>query len=288
MGNLFSGDETPSTPSTPVVVEPPVLIQGSEAFPVNYMPGAEPFQTTLDPYGINMKLDYGPISIYNDDRTITEDLRETSTGWYFMPVIDGATISLYEGEIVVMYVQIQSPFDDNEYESWSCSTTYKQKDSVYVGEVYNYNYGTTKLDNDAVERDSATPAEQTYEHPEYSRAGPWMAANALKWYTQIYSIEENYSSVSCTAVRRYGENQKGFFDLPIGETVKLRMGYRVYESEADTRPRMHRDYNNISFELLSADAAPAGSSNKGANESAEQNILFTAASIMATITALTF
>lgn len=66
------------------------------------------------------------------------------------------------------------------------------------------------------------------------------------------------------------------------------MGYRVYESETETRPRMHRDYNNISFELLSAEAAPAGSSNKGEKESAEQNILYTAAGVMATLTALSF
>jgi hypothetical protein len=53
-----------------------------------------------------MSLDYGPISIYNDDRTIPKKERKTFKGWYFSPKIDGATISLYEGELVVMYVQI--------------------------------------------------------------------------------------------------------------------------------------------------------------------------------------
>ena len=58
------------------------------------------------PYNINMYMDYGPIDIFNDDRTIDKDERETFRGWYFRPKIDGATISLFEGEIIVMYVQV--------------------------------------------------------------------------------------------------------------------------------------------------------------------------------------
>ena len=53
-----------------------------------------------------MQLDYGPVDIYNDDRTIPEDERGTFTGWYFRPMIDGSTISLFKDEIIVMYVQI--------------------------------------------------------------------------------------------------------------------------------------------------------------------------------------
>ncbi len=53
-----------------------------------------------------MYLDYGPMAIYNDDRTIAASERETFDGWYFRPRIDGGTISLYEGDVIVMYVQI--------------------------------------------------------------------------------------------------------------------------------------------------------------------------------------
>ena len=130
-----------------------------------------------------MYMDYGPISIKDDDRTLLQEERETFRGWYFRPKIDGATISLFKDEIIVMYVQIENPVTPGEYESWSCSTTYEMKDTVYVGQIYNYNYGETKLDNDAVERDTANVADQTNEHPEYTRNGPWMAANALEWYT---------------------------------------------------------------------------------------------------------
>ena len=56
-----------------------------------------------------------------------------------------------------------------------------------------------------------------------------MAADALSWYTQTYDPSRNLSSVACTAVRLYGEGQKGFFDLPVGNTVTLNMGFRVYE-----------------------------------------------------------
>ena len=80
-----------------------------------------------------MYLDYGPIDIFNDDRTIDKKERETFRGWYFQPKIDGATISLYEGEIIVMYVQVENPIVVGEYESWSCSTKYEMKDTVYVG-----------------------------------------------------------------------------------------------------------------------------------------------------------
>ena len=48
----------------------------------------------------------------------------------------------------------------------------------------------------------------------------------------------------------YGEGQKGFFDLPVGDTVTLNMGYRVYEDATKTRARIHRDYENVTFELL--------------------------------------
>lgn len=61
-----------------------------------------------------------------------------------------------------------------------------------MGHVYNYEYGSTLLDNDAVERDSATVADQTSDHPEYMRNGPWMAANSLSWYTQEYDKKKNY------------------------------------------------------------------------------------------------
>jgi len=33
------------------------------------------------------------------------------------------------------------------------------QNTVYVGQVFNYDYGSTLLDNDAVERDSATVAD---------------------------------------------------------------------------------------------------------------------------------
>ena len=149
-----------------------------------------------------------------------------------------------------MYVQIQNPFEPSEYESWSCSTTFKQEDSVYVGKIYNYSYGSFKLDYDAASRDSATVAEQTYDHPEYMRNGPWMAANALEWYKQEYNVEDNYSAVTCTAVRQYGLGQKGFFDMQIGDTVTLNIGYRVYDSLSETVPRLHGEFNDISFDLL--------------------------------------
>ena len=126
------------------------------------------------------------------------------------------------------------------------------KDTVYVGQVNNYDYGSTSLSNEAAERDSATPADQTLDHPEYMRNGPWMPANALKWYTQEYSIENNYAAVTCTAVRQYGDGQKGFFDMEPGSTVTLNMGYRVYDNASATRARMHRDYEDVSFELLSS------------------------------------
>jgi len=77
-----------------------------------------------------------------------------------------------------------------------------------------------------------------------------MAANALSWYTQEYSIYKNLASVKCTGIRQYGEGQKGFFDLIEGDTVTLDMGYRVYENASSTRARIHRDYTGLQFELL--------------------------------------
>lgn len=133
--------------------------QGSDEFPVIYAPKNDNLRTTLDPYNINMYLDYGPMSVYNDDRTLEVEERETYRGWYFRPKIDGATISLFKDEIVVMYVQIENPVVPGEYETWSCDTTYEMKDTVFVGQVYNYNYGDMKLNNDAVERDTATVAD---------------------------------------------------------------------------------------------------------------------------------
>ena len=100
------------------------ITQVDNALSVNNVAKNGGFLTTLNPYDINMYLDYGPISIYNDDRTIQEDQRTTSQGWFFQPKIDGATISLYEGEHVVMYVQIENPLQPNNYESWSCNTVY--------------------------------------------------------------------------------------------------------------------------------------------------------------------
>lgn len=227
-----------------------IIEQGSSNLPVYFTPGYGDFQTTIDPYNLNMYLDYGPIDIYNDDRTIAENERETFSGWYLRPRIDGGTISLYEGDVIVMYVQIVNPAAKKEYESWSCSTKYQMKDTVYVGNVFNYSYGKTQLSNEAVERDVATPSDQTINHPEYMRNGPWMPANALRWYTQSYSIENNYAAVDCTAVRQYGDNQKGFFDLPVGNTVTLNMGFRVYDNEFETRARIHRDYTGVEFDLL--------------------------------------
>ena len=164
------------------LAEQETTIQGTSYAPVYYRQNTEVFTTTLDPYNLNMYLDYGHMNIFNDDRSIPENERGTFTGWYFRPRIDGATISLYEGDVIVMYVQIENPKTPGEFESWSCSTTYQMRSTVYVGQVNNYEYGQTLLTNDAVERDSYTPAEQTLEHPMYMRNGPWMAANALEWY----------------------------------------------------------------------------------------------------------
>ena len=118
----------------------PELNQGTDEFPVMFRPGNEGYKTTLDPYNINMVLNYGPISIYNDDRTLPEEERENFLGWYFQPKIEGATISLFEGEVVVMYVQIQNPdpLYPNEFESWSCSADYQMTNTEYVGQVFNY------------------------------------------------------------------------------------------------------------------------------------------------------
>ena len=64
-------------------------------FPVRFREGLSEFQTTLEPFNIHMYLDYGPINILNDDRTLTETERETHKGWYFRPHIDGATLSMF-------------------------------------------------------------------------------------------------------------------------------------------------------------------------------------------------
>ena len=107
--------------------------QGASSLPVDYVVYAKTPVTTLDPYTLNMYLDYGPVEIYNDDRTIDEADRGTYSGWYFSPKVDGSTISLFEGELIVMYVQIQNPTTPNEFESWSCSARYEMANTVYVG-----------------------------------------------------------------------------------------------------------------------------------------------------------
>lgn len=165
---------------------------------------------------------------------------------------------MFEGEVVVMYVQIQNPDPEfaNEYESWACSADYQMINTEYVGQVFNYQYGTTLLDNDATERSTYNVKDQTFDHPEYSRNGPWLAGNALQWYTQTYSIEDNYSALTCTAVRQYGEGQKGFFDMPAGSSVTVNMGYRVYENAEKTRARIHHDYPGILFDLLPEGTIP--------------------------------
>ena len=163
--------------------------QGSSYMPVYYIPYTsderEQYRTTLDPYTINMSLEYGRIDIYDDDRSLKESKRKTYPGWYFRPKIDTHTISLFKGDLVVMYIQVQNPDNEAEFESWSCSTSYNMEPgtTVYVGHVHNYHFGELTLNNDAVERDSQTVVGQTTEHPEYSRNGPWKPANALRWYT---------------------------------------------------------------------------------------------------------
>ena len=241
----------------------PEVNQGDDALPVMFRPGEYDYQTTLDPYNINMHLNYGPMSIYNDDRTIPEESRQTFTGWYFQPKIEGATISLFEGESIVMYVQIHDPENEGNYESWSCNTDYQMINTEYVGQIYNYNYGNMKLDNDAVERDVQNVRDQTVDHENHTRNGPWMAVNALKWYTQEYNIEENKSAVTCTAIRQYGPGFRGFFDMPAGSTVTVDMGFRVYDDASQTRARIYRDYVGVTFDLLPEDVlieAEAGAS----------------------------
>mmetsp|Transcript_34811 Transcript_34811/g.45816 ORF Transcript_34811/g.45816 Transcript_34811/m.45816 type:complete len:100 (-) Transcript_34811:527-826(-) len=93
----------------------------------------EKHKSTLDPYIVNMSLEYGPILVYDDDRTIDEDDRKTHDGWYFRPKIDAHTISLFEGDVIVMYVQLRNPKNKKEFESWSCSMTYEMKNGSYVG-----------------------------------------------------------------------------------------------------------------------------------------------------------
>ena len=44
--------------------------QGTTATPVTHVTQEGGYQTTLNPYDINMSLSYGPIAIYNDDRTL--------------------------------------------------------------------------------------------------------------------------------------------------------------------------------------------------------------------------
>lgn len=107
-----------------------------------------------------------------------------------------------------------------------------------------------------------------------------MAGNALQWYTQTYSIEDNYSALTCTAVRQYGEGQKGFFDMPPSSSVSVSMGYRVYENAAKTRARIHHDYPGIIFDLL-----PEGTIKREAKvEEAASFLSLAAASIVATLT----
>ena len=65
-------------------------------------------------------------------------------------------------------------------------------------------------------------------------------------------MDRNYAAIACTAVRQYGEGQKGFFDLPVGEQVTLSMGYRVYADANQTKARMYHDYTGITFPLLGA------------------------------------
>lgn len=238
-----------------------MISQGTKALPVTFHVDEE--RTTLNPYDINMQFEFGPVKVLNDDRGIElEEERQTFDGWFFKPSIDGATISLYEGDIVVMYVQIADPSDPTQFESWSCSADYQMKDTVYVGQVYNYKYGDVSLSNDAVERESATPAKQTLDHIDYVSSGPWMSANSLAWYTQEYSVEDNQAGVACTAIRRYGDGHKGFFDLPVGDTVSINMGFRVYKNAEATRAFIHRDYPDRSFDLLGAKSYQQGGVSK--------------------------
>lgn len=53
----------------------PEIRQGTDEFPVFYAPQDNNLRTTLDPYNINMYLDYGPMSVYDDDRTIEPEER---------------------------------------------------------------------------------------------------------------------------------------------------------------------------------------------------------------------
>ena len=59
--------------------------QGSTYMPVKYRKTnkEKKERTTIDPYGLNMYLEYGQIIIYNDDRTIKEKDRESHDGWFF-------------------------------------------------------------------------------------------------------------------------------------------------------------------------------------------------------------
>ena len=158
-------------------------VQVDNALPVTHVTKTGGFQTTLNPFDINMYLEYGPISIYNDDRFIQESERTTGQGWLFSLKIDGATIALREGEIVILYAQIENPLEPGKYEQFSCRADYEQRDTVYVPQINNYEYKEDLLTFGTVVRDAANVNAQTIDHPFYLGNGPWLPLNALEWYT---------------------------------------------------------------------------------------------------------
>ena len=85
-------------------------------------------------------------------------------------------------------------------------------------------------------------------------------------------------------MRKYGDGQKGFFDMQPGKTFTVNMGYRVYDNESSTRSRYYRDYEGVKFKLLKT----SWKAEKVVEEEPEGSLALSLAGMMAAITLLTF
>ena len=134
-----------------------------------------------DPTQLNMQLQYGPITLWDVDqmKQARADNRELDqayfyNAWWMAMTVVGNSISMRDGDFIIQYMGIMNPDANGErFEQWSCVNQYSPTNTHVTAQVYNYNYGSTLLTSDEVERNGDNIDYQTFYHPDYTLEGPW-------------------------------------------------------------------------------------------------------------------
>ena len=170
--------------------------------------------------------------------------------YWFSLNTKGTTVAMRDGDYVIQYMGIENPGAEGYWEQWSCLGQYQDFVGTFHGEVFNYDYSRTLLTNDEVALYDLDY--QTYYHPNYDNKGAWTMGASSKYYTTYFDGNADVTGITCTGVRQVGRGQKGYFSFDNGDTINVRVGFRVYTDAQDPVPRLSKDYQAFQLELLGA------------------------------------